>query len=889
MGISAEQHRATVGCFNNVLVSKQVPKTTLSKNNLYTSYNDKDFTTLTDRQNNFTSEQDSGHIPIYSFLAYMYFLMISLVLSMTVDLIPSHGIPYLSLEYMMLERRNSPCLSHLLSWSTVIILFLIRIPKKNVCIFYSIIEKKRKMHKFTPINFWYLMFFRDSITSFYYIASMNLILIIISTPSIVNPGPDIIKRPLNIFYNNVQGLIDISSLKSKTPRLNRTKLYELQAHIYKNKPDIVVLNETWLKKCILDSEILPENYKIFRADRSNKTHPIDLSEPKKFRAGGGGVLIAHRTDINVESTEVGLKKVQAEILTIRLKLPSGKMLGISSFYRVGTLGSENHDLVKDYLVTLASKKRLDRHVLIGDLNFPEITWPDTSTTVELHRKFINLLMTELGHTQLINKPTHKSGNILDLLFTNISDLINDVNVLGYKEACSSDHFAINFKINLDVSQKKSVKRKVYNYKKADWKSINFDLKRIDWALFVGTHNPHKSWPFLREALNKLCDKHIPKKTVNYQFQPPWFDADCEKILHDKEKWRSKANSETGTEEDQQKFCKLRKKFKKIMDEKMRLNVEDDSDPSLISKKFWKHVKSKTKSTRIPETVWYKDKFRTNLQDQANLFNEFFFAQFSDKSSYDVEININPNDRLIDLHFHELDVLLLLKDINPSKAAGPDGIHGMVLKNCAASLAKPLSIIFNISYVTGCIPEDWKLASIVPIHKKDEKGSVENYRPISLTSLTMKVFERCIKKELLDTCANKIDPRQHGFINAKSCTTQMVPFTYDLDISLNKKSKSDVIYFDFAKAFDSVSHDIILQKLKNNYEIDGLMLRFIRSYLQDRHQQVVVGGFTSSRLLVLSGVPQESLSTENLLLQPVPQCSKYECHGTKLYHHGQWKR
>ena len=123
---------------------------------------------------------------------------------------------------------------------------------------------------------------------------MNLILIIISTPSIVNPGPDIIKRPLNIFYNNVQGLIDISSLKSKTPRLNRTKLYELQAHIYKNKPDKVVLNETWLKKCILDSEILPENYKIFRADRSNKTHPIDLSEPKKFRAGGGGVLIAHR-------------------------------------------------------------------------------------------------------------------------------------------------------------------------------------------------------------------------------------------------------------------------------------------------------------------------------------------------------------------------------------------------------------------------------------------------------------------------------------------------------------------------------------------------------------------------------------------------------------------
>ena len=129
----------------------------------------------------------------------------------------------------------------------------------------------------------------------------------------------------------------------------------------------------------------------------------------------------------------------------------------------------------------------------------------------------------------------------------------------------------------------------------------------------------------------------------------------------------------------------------------------------------------------------------------------------------------------------------LKDINPSKTAGPDGIHGMVLKNCASTLAKPLSIMFNISYVTGSIPNEWKLASVVPVHKKDEKGSVENYRPISLTSLKMKVFERCIRKELLNSCEQLIDPRQNGFTNAKSCTAQMVPFTYDLTLTLNKFS------------------------------------------------------------------------------------------------------
>ena len=146
-----------------------------------------------------------------------------------------------------------------------------------------------------------------------------------------------------------------------------------------------------------------------------------------------------------------------------------------------------------------------------------------------------------------------------------------------------------------------------------------------------------SWPIFKSVLYKLCDRHIPKKTVHDQFQPPWFDADCEQILKEKEKWRSIANSKTGTEEDHQNFRKLRKKLKKTLDEKMRLNVEDDTDPSLISKKFWKHVKSKSKSTRIPETVWHKDKFRKNLQDQANLFNDFFFEQFSTKSKYNTDI------------------------------------------------------------------------------------------------------------------------------------------------------------------------------------------------------------------------------------------------------------
>ena len=703
------------------------------------------------------------------------------------------------------------------------------------------------------------MFFRDRKSSIYYLMSLNLILIVVTTPCIVNPGPSPGSRPLNIFYNNVQGFINPGELKSESPTLNMTKLHEFHGYIFSQKPDIIILNETWLKKSILNSEIVPKDtYKLFRTDRCGKTHPWDPSNPKKFRRDGGGILIGHRLDIDIESTEVSSVKVLAEILTINFKLPTGKKLNISTFYRVGNLGVENFESVRKYLTTLATKKKLDKHILIGDLNFPEISWPDPSTSVELHRKFIDLFMLELNHSQLVNKPTHKNGNILDLLFTNIPEQIEEVNVMGYKEACSSDHFGINFKLRYCVSKKNIPKRKIFNYDKADWKNLNYELKKIDWDGLMGMHDPCNSWQILKTILNNLCEKYIPRKSIKYQFQPPWFDSDCQKILREKEKWRAKSNSPTGTENDRKKFCQLRSDFKKIMDEKMRLNVEDDSDPSLISKKFWRHVQSKTKSTRIPETVWYKSRFRTKPLDQANLFNEYFSDQFSSESQYNIQIDMGNNNSFLDLKFHQLDILLLLRQINPSKAAGPDGIHGMVLKNCAPALAKPLTLLFNISFVSGIIPDDWKLASVVPVHKKDSKGSVENYRPISLTSLVVKVFERCIRKELFTVCEQSLDPRQHGFVNSKSCTTQMVPFIYDLTMTLNNKSKADIIYFDFAKAFDSVSHDIILDKLKNNFKIDGLMLRFIKSYLEGRKQQVVVGGVTSSTLPVKSGVPQGSI-------------------------------
>ena len=161
------------------------------------------------------------------------------------------------------------------------------------------------------------------------------------------------------------------------------------------------------------------------------------------------------------------------------------------------------------------------------------------------------------------------------------------------------------------------------------------------------------------------------------------------------------------------------------------------------------------------------------------------------------------------------------------------------------------MLFNLSFSQGKIPSDWKLANVVPVLKKGDKMNVKNYRPISLTSLVMKVFEKCIRDQLLDLCSHQIHTSQHGFLPNRSCTTQLIPFIDKIARGLNNNVRTDVVYFDFAKAFDSVNHDIILHKLQHNFKIDGLLLKFLRDYLQCRRQRVVLGSGMSNEVDVVS--------------------------------------
>ena len=688
------------------------------------------------------------------------------------------------------------------------------------------------------------------------IMSLNFLLIGICNPSMLNPGPDSLK----VCYQNVQGLIPFSQLNDPHPSLDNTKIFELNSFINQSTPDVLLLNETWLKKSIKDEEIIDRNlnYKIFRSDRSQVTHPSDPSNPKKFRKNGGGVLIAVKMDIEAEVKRISMRK-GAEIVSVEVKICNEKLI-FCSVYRVGTLGSVNHDSIISSLKSFYGGRNLKNVVIAGDFNLSSVSWPlneEPNDYSRIDRLFIDSF-DELGLHQCIEEPTHIAGRTLDLILTNNRPILTDIKVLKHNDICKSDHYAVSFLVATKFKRKKTSKRWVYNFKRANWDRLNQEIGSVPWEALIDGQDPELAWTSFKDIFFKLVERNVPRLAISEKFTSPWFDSDCFEAYRSKERAHKKFKLCSNIHNEVKRDA-ARKNFKNTCSKKMRENLYNNDDPALITKKFWSHVKSSSKSQRIPECIHLNGRYRTNAKDKADLFNDFFSDQFSGGSEYGIPIDWT-NDEAFHIDFPSTRVRSLLSNINSNKACGPDSIHGKLLKHCANSLCHPFSLLFTLSYNTGYIPREWKLGNVVPVHKKGSKDNVENYRPISLTSLVMKTFERIIKDELLLRIYPLLDNRQHGFLCSKSCTTNMVLFSDNVVLSINdcKTFATDVVYFDFSKAFDSVNHDLILLKLKHYFGIEGRLLKFIENYLCGREQRVVIENENSSNKAVLSGVPQGSI-------------------------------
>ena len=299
------------------------------------------------------------------------------------------------------------------------------------------------------------------------------------------------------------------------------------------------------------------------------------------------------------------------------------------------------------------------------------------------------------------------------------------------------------------------------------------------------------------------------------------------------------------------------------------------------KYFYTYAKKYSKlSSQIGPLLDEKNTYTASSKKMADILSAQYQSVFSvpkEKSIYS-DCERKTESTLKDLEFSEKDIEDAIDELSNNSASGPDGITAILMKKCKTKLSKPLYILWRDCLDNGITPDKLKVAHIIPIFKSGHQGLASNYRPIALTSHLIKIFEKIVRNGLVKYLDenNLFNDTQHGFRQGRSCLSQLLEQFESVLKKLGANENVDVIYLDFSKAFDKVDHGILLDKLKS-MGIEGNLLDWIKSFLLNRSQSVMVNGFLSDPVYVMSGVPQGSVLGPLLFLVLISDIDKDVLH------------
>lgn len=503
---------------------------------------------------------------------------------------------------------------------------------------------------------------------------------------------------------------------------------------------------------------------------------------------------------------------------------------------------------------------------MGDFNYPYIDWESWNSkresTETIEYKFIDSLQ-DIYAFQNIKKVTRWRGDdipsVLDHIITNEEGMVSD---LEYSSPLGkSDHCVITFKFDCYTSIKSVIKEK-RQYNKGKYKEFNKNIKETKWENIIKPNkNIDENWKTFLEQLKKMEKAYIPTRKVSNNCQKKnTFPVD----QSTREKIRKKNNLARRVTRNsdhmlRKEYNKIRNKVKNEINKQRKKYEKDLSKQAKQNPKvIWSYVKSKLK-TRVgigdlhtdPENT--KSPKTSSDEEKANILANFFSSVFTNEPDGDIPKlpSKNLKSQMPKLSITTKTITSLLGNLKIDKSPGLDELHPRLLKELSSSLAIPLKLIFEASLEEKKVPNDWKLAGVSAIFKKGSKALAGNYRPVSLTSVICKIFEHMKENNLFSN-------KQYGFISGRSTSLQPLEVLDKWTEALEKKGTSiDCIYMDFQKAFDKVPHNRLIGKLQS-YGINEEITEWVKSFLSDRKQKVIVNGEESKWKEVTSGIPQGSV-------------------------------
>ena len=343
------------------------------------------------------------------------------------------------------------------------------------------------------------------------------------------------------------------------------------------------------------------------------------------------------------------------------------------------------------------------------------------------------------------------------------------------------------------------------------------MNSVDREFNLSGKNVHQQAQYLNEILINVFSNYIPNKWITIDDKdPPWMNDEIRNKMNYRNNFYKQLKKYrlnlTNFDVMNELISELSSIISQRKNEYYSRLAKKLNDPQSNARTYWSILKTFFNGRKIPviPPLLIDGKLVSDFKEKTNKFNEFFSRQctpLNNGSKCPSQPNFVTNKRLSSVVFDDQDIINIIRALNISKAHGHDDISIRMIKICDSALVKPLSIIFSNCLRTGTFPYIWKKSNVIPIHKKNGKQLIINYRPVSLLPIFGKICERIIFDNIyryLDT--NKLlNPNQSGFRPKDSCVYQLTEITHNIFSSFdcNPTLETRAVFLDISKAFDKV--------------------------------------------------------------------------------------